>query len=131
SEPPLARAIELGPLGLGRRLTDFLDQCRLDPAAILAGDSLAQADEPLMDLVPNETLLLRDGQRALGKSDEVGDMPLLRLATNLPGFTKDGPPVRIPRAGRARRCAGLGNGTLTAIRLTGCRPAPLRQTAPH
>src|SRR5262245_27810103 len=86
SEPPLARAIELGPLGLGRRLTDFLDQCRLDPAAILAGDSLAQADEPRMDLVPNETLLLRDGQRALGKSDEVGDMPLLRLATNLHGL---------------------------------------------
>ena len=85
-EPLLAGAIEPGALGLGWRLTDLLHQPRLDPAAILAGDSLAQAVEPLMDLVPNETLLLRDGQRALGKSDEVGDMPLLRLATNLHGF---------------------------------------------
>src|SRR5262249_27009785 len=46
----------------------------------------AQAVEPLMDLVPNETLLLRDGQPVLGKSDKVGDLPLLRLATNLHGL---------------------------------------------
>jgi hypothetical protein len=86
SEPALARAIKPGSLGLGRRLTNSLDQLRLDPAAILAGESFAEAVEPLMYLVPNEALLLRDGQRALGKSDEVRHMSLLRLATDLHGL---------------------------------------------
>jgi hypothetical protein len=48
----LASAVERFALCFGRRLADFLDQCRLDAAAILGGYSIGELVEPFGNAVP-------------------------------------------------------------------------------
>ena len=92
---------------LGRRFAEFLNQRRNDGLTVFRWNAFAKGLQPLLDTLPDETLLGRYLCRALCKPSQIGDVPLPWLAINTRALNKDRSPMGVALMGIATKFSML------------------------